>query len=694
MSLVDKLKSGAKKALYLAPLLLPFVGSGQDIESPKTTAEHYGFKSIEDIQSKLNDTTVYIPATGEFVYLDLKKSLNSNGSKGAKGFYGDQVLNPSVQPNVLNAGNFTLNYYGSGDVDGNDSLTWNDHALISMGIQVPEADINGNGIYSDTTDKRMLRELLEDKRRYLPAHQELLPLLSQRIDWINQMQYVVDSTNTIPWTPNFDCNNFSYQQFLNFTGLEYVSQSGINFNKYDTTNNALFNIPIYQVSTEATNGDAHSIVGFFVGDDATDFNDWYFIEPQTDSVVNPGDFSMDENSYVHLKRDVYYYNIALQKFKFGTLSPIKFDLYNNGQDSITFQHPDLVPTRKIIPLHLSGDLPNDTTLNYQVGISDSVDFPIANMTPSAVPKYNSVSTQIMNEGFEQVNFDIANNVVLTRPPYNWIRDTLGTYNVAVRDLEKPGFVDLPQKQVVNYGDVFPSIDSASTTDNSALPVDVVYSDSSTQDPDNTKCEHYNYDIFRNYTATDVAGNKSDTTANVLGVSKPNSLVYDFVPNDTTVDKNADLHPDNLGWATGSDTLGPLPTSMDYDDYLVSSTTSKDVWERGFKFTNNCGQEKDTSYTITVDKTNSIEENKENAFSVYPNPTNGIINLKGKVQNGNYKNVYWEIYNLQGKLVDNGKEEVYDKFNKEIDISNLKKGAYILDLTIDGKTKSYHKVIKN
>jgi len=42
--------------------------------------------------------------------------------------------------------------------------------------------------------------------------------------------------------------------------------------------------------------------------------------------------------------------------------------------------------------------------------------------------------------------------------------------------------------------------------------------------------------------------------------------------------------------------------------------------------------------------------------------------------------------LQGKLVDNGKEEVYGKFNEKIDISKLKKGAYILDLTVDGKTK--------
>ncbi|MBW6461153.1 MAG: hypothetical protein K0B08_11340, partial [Bacteroidales bacterium] len=45
-------------------------------------------------------------------------------------FYGDQCLNPHIQPNYKNSGNFHLNYYGSGDVTGDNQITWDDYEAI------------------------------------------------------------------------------------------------------------------------------------------------------------------------------------------------------------------------------------------------------------------------------------------------------------------------------------------------------------------------------------------------------------------------------------------------------------------------------------------------------------------------------------------------------------------------------------
>ena len=49
--------------------------------------------------------------------------------------YGDQYLNSFKQPNLINQGEFTLNYFGSGDADGDGDLDWDDYDTMVLGTQ-------------------------------------------------------------------------------------------------------------------------------------------------------------------------------------------------------------------------------------------------------------------------------------------------------------------------------------------------------------------------------------------------------------------------------------------------------------------------------------------------------------------------------------------------------------------------------
>ncbi len=72
------------------------------------------------------------------------------------------------------------------------------------------------------------------------------------------------------------------------------------------------------------------------------------------------------------------------------------------------------------------------------------------------------------------------------------------------------------------------------------------------------------------------------------------------------------------------------------------------------------------------------------LSVYPNPVNDIINIK------NLKGEYsYNIYNFTGKLLLNNTKAI----SKEINVSSLSKGLYLLEVIDSENVKSISKIIK-
>lgn len=93
------------------------------------------------------------------------------------------------------------------------------------------------------------------------------------------------------------------------------------------------------------------------------------------------------------------------------------------------------------------------------------------------------------------------------------------------------------------------------------------------------------------------------------------------------------------------------------------------------------------YTVNIVASlgiNNIELIKN--FNVYPNPSNGIFNIKSDFNNTNYK-----IYDILGKEVANG---ILSIGNNSINISRYNDGIYILNIDLNNGTKTNLKLIKN
>ena len=85
----------------------------------------------------------------------------------------------------------------------------------------------------------------------------------------------------------------------------------------------------------------------------------------------------------------------------------------------------------------------------------------------------------------------------------------------------------------------------------------------------------------------------------------------------------------------------------------------------------------------------VENIAQVEFKIYPNPTTEKITLEisnmDNLQTGNFK-----LYNLDGRLL---QEQLVHSAISVISLANLPKGAYILNVHINGKTEDW-KVIKN
>jgi hypothetical protein len=73
---------------------------------------------------------------------------------------------------------------------------------------------------------------------------------------------------------------------------------------------------------------------------------------------------------------------------------------------------------------------------------------------------------------------------------------------------------------------------------------------------------------------------------------------------------------------------------------------------------------------------------ENSFSIYPNPSNGVIKI-----HANSKNVSYQLISIQGRILEQGSLE-----NNTLDFSNKAKGLYILRLSSKNNTTFIKRIV--
>jgi hypothetical protein len=251
--------------------------------------------------------------------------------------------NPFDQPAL------TTRYYGSGDIDGDGSLSADDLSL-AQGMaagSLPllfQADVDGNGAV-DAQDISLLGEAATSGA-VLPGWWSRLPGREARNLWIDRV-LALDRTDLHPPDWWYQCLDFA-QQFSLRAANYRDDLSATVYEGGQTT----YNLPVYLVGVgSATYG--HSINAILVGDDPLSFADWRFIEPQTDEDVHPGMWDMPYGTTVTIHVASFLVNHA-----YSSQPLLAFTIGDQGEVALGPYDPALLLERPAPP-----GLPPDNRLD-------------------------------------------------------------------------------------------------------------------------------------------------------------------------------------------------------------------------------------------------------------------------------------------------------------------------------------------
>jgi len=310
-------------------------------------------------------------------------------AKDASAITREQMMNPFVRPNVR-----SMNYYGSGDANNDNQVDEQDLQLIKTNsyTNADWADVNGDGIVNNE-DVYLLESYLNKEIPHLPSDWDKLETREEKENWFNKMNNVEKlETHTQEYIEKLDwgCIEFSRQYFTNFFGIKKLMQGWENslFEK----ENCRFNLPVY-ISARGPPLPAHEFNAILVGNDALNFDDWTFIEPQTGKIVNIGDWSMPKNSVVV----IYGVYDQAKNGKDGILEDylISFNSGDNGEiiPSFRYYNPKLITTKPTLSIEkekqspleikLNPNYPNPfnsaTTISYNLENDSNVELDIYNL---------------------------------------------------------------------------------------------------------------------------------------------------------------------------------------------------------------------------------------------------------------------------------------------------------------------------
>gem|GEM_PF-5823421 len=242
-------------------------------------------------------------------------------------------------------------------------------------------------------------------------------------------------------TSGWICDQYMTQMgHIDFFGVYDIDNSGLSSGanlEYDFSTNGDWENVAYGVRTTTTDGVPHAICGNFVGaenledNDVTDFNQWYFWEPQTDQQVVPGDYSMDANHSVQIDWYGYEYNSIWNQWGHSIRNVLQYDLLA-GNPTLTFQDPDL--TTCWDPM-LQVEYPDDQTHEFPADISVAANGEPDSLYAGTVYSHSDVSDQTNDGSCSDVTY------LVTR-----------TWNGMVGDYNSSNTASATHDQLINVQD--------------------------------------------------------------------------------------------------------------------------------------------------------------------------------------------------------------------------------------------------
>ena len=191
----------------------------------------------------------------------------------------------------------------------------------------------------------------------LPKNWDSIHDKEEKINYIDSI-LKVDKSNLCLWDlisgykyPGTLCSNMVAQLITNFSGianLDTLDITEFSYQYHDYSENGKWQIPVQYVGTTAQSGKitvAHAIGGVLVGDSATKFEDWSFIDAFQHTITKPGNWDMVDGKPIIID---YYYGISTEdgppnKQSSSQKGTLRFEKIN-GKYIITYKNPSVVLT--------------------------------------------------------------------------------------------------------------------------------------------------------------------------------------------------------------------------------------------------------------------------------------------------------------------------------------------------------------
>ena len=103
---------------------------------------------------------------------------------------------------------------------------------------------------------------------------------------------------------------------------------------------------------------------------------------------------------------------------------------------------------------------------------------------------------------------------------------------------------------------------------------------------------------------------------------------------------------------------------------------------------------DSTVTLHLTITVGIDDHNGFAFNLYPNPTNGMVNVQCTMNNVQVGTMEFHVFDAYGKLVDVVETRCTTSLQTaQIDLSGFAAGVYFVKAVADGNVVAVKKVVK-
>lgn len=585
-----------------------------------------------------------------------------------------------------------LDWYGSGDVNNDEVINYEDYAQI-LSISSDRSDIDGNGTPSTPADKEILRQYLDGEIEHLPGHWNSLNR-EKKISWFEKC-LEIDQTDTIEYVhPSFVCTDFSRNLLMNFSGYGNFENSEYFQKHKEIIENGRFNIPIFSLYITGNNLPGHAVNGAYIGEGREGdvfenmVEDYYYVEPMNDEKIDPFNHPrIQPYSEQHFVWDGYFGSLPdfgnyIESFKSLWLMDWSFNenheisVYDIKEDILSFDPAkydtitfEEVPENKLINYDENLDLSSELEEKVDTVYSK---LPILVTNPQYVfttANYENSEKIPLNEEYPDIHYKYIRKAIGETP---WIKDSIN-WEIEVKDMEAPKINDFPEDEQINYStsldlENYITPENLEVTDNSGLEAILEKSTESTQTMDGT-INQVNFDFYTDITATDKFDNDTTYThkTEVRDTESPEGNLSNYY-----VQRNSGQNPEE---AVKSLVENVYDNSELPVDTLIEQTGDKyyDVFLKDI-----AGNE---TYLGNVEADWAVgtgDEINNSGITVFPNPVKDILYISSST--------------MISKVVVTGTDGVYKQelhiHNSSVDISALEPGIYILELYNSQNEKLY------